>query len=223
MGEGRVDAEYWKGRWRRGELGWHADKPNPGIIEVFPSLDLPPGSRILVPLCGKSLDMGWLLSAGYGVVGVEVSPLACAAVFESLGVEPRSSTSGPFEVWEHGDLRLLCGDVFRLRAEDVGEVSGWYDRAALIALDPLQRQRYRVVMERILCPGARGLLLALSYPPHEKQGPPFTVPESEILEQWGEGFTVDVVARADVLDEDPKFRRWGLSRLEQTTYTLKRL
>ena len=65
-------------------------------------------------------------------------------------------------------------------------------------------------------------MLGLSYPDHEKDGPPFTVPEREVLDQWGSGFDVQVLEREDVLDHDPKFRRWGLSELTQTTYLLRR-
>jgi Thiopurine S-methyltransferase (TPMT). len=34
---------------------------------------------VLVPLCGKSLDMDWLLDAGYKVFGIELSNIAIQA------------------------------------------------------------------------------------------------------------------------------------------------
>ena len=72
----------------------------------------------------------------------------------------------------------ICGDVFALDADALADCSAVFDRAALIALPPELRQRY---VQRVVCPaaaGCRGLLITLEYPPHEKQGPPFTVTRS---------------------------------------------
>ena len=183
----------------------------------------PNGGRVLVPLCGKSLDLMWLAGRGHEVTGVELSELACEQFFSEQGLVPETSSSGAFKAYEAGGVRLLCGDVFQLTPEDIGEVSAWYDRAALIALSPEQRPAYERVMAQVLPSGARGLLIGLAYPPHEKAGPPFPVPESEVTDTWGADFELEVLERADVVDDEPRFRQaWGLTELIQTLYVLRR-
>ncbi|WP_261863761.1 hypothetical protein [Psychrobacter sp. JCM 18900] len=54
---------------------------NPLLIEYFNRLNLTAGSRIFVPLCGKSIDMVWLATQGYDVVGVELVETAVQEFF----------------------------------------------------------------------------------------------------------------------------------------------
>ena len=60
--------EFWQKKWQSNQLGFNQNKPNPMLIEYLPTLNLAQGSRIFVPLCGKSIDMDWLASQGYDVV-----------------------------------------------------------------------------------------------------------------------------------------------------------
>ncbi len=46
-----------------------------------------PSISILVPLCGKSLDLHWLYQHGHSVVGVELSGLAAKQFFEENGIQ----------------------------------------------------------------------------------------------------------------------------------------
>merc|ERR1719319_1113662 len=71
----------WKSQWHVGRTPFHMEKVNPDLkryIENFgPSY---PGNAktILVPCCGKSLDVKFLLQKGYHVVGVEIVDKALA-------------------------------------------------------------------------------------------------------------------------------------------------
>ena len=178
---------------------------------------------MLVPLCGKSLDLVWLADRGHEVIGVELSELACEQFFAEHGLVPVRSAVGAFRAYDAGRVQILCGDIFQLTVEDVGEISAWYDRAALIALSPEQRPGYERLMARVLPSGARGLLIGLAYPAHEKSGPPFPVPEMEVSGTWDSDFELHVLESADVVDDEPRFRQsWGLTELIQTLYALRR-
>ena len=84
-----MHAGYWYERWREGRIGFHLNDTNPNLTEWFDRLDLKPGSRIFVPLCGKSVDMLWLVEQGMEVVGVELLELgALAAVDRILQGQP---------------------------------------------------------------------------------------------------------------------------------------
>ena len=55
----------WEGRWSEGKTGWHKDKVNPHLEEFFSRFTgNVEGKRILVPMCGKSIDLAWLHGKG---------------------------------------------------------------------------------------------------------------------------------------------------------------
>ena len=78
-----MDTEYWRDRWQQNRIEFHQDAVSPYLQRFLAELKLAPGARVFVPLCGKSKDMLWLSAQGYGVFGVEVSPLAVAAFFSA--------------------------------------------------------------------------------------------------------------------------------------------
>ena len=63
-------ADFWEQRWREGQIGFHQDEVTPLLRQYWPSLALPAGSRVFIPLAGKTLDMAWLAAQGYRVLGV---------------------------------------------------------------------------------------------------------------------------------------------------------
>ena len=62
----------WLERWRDGRIAFHRDAVHPALERYWPDLQNQ-GSKILVPLCGKSLDMRWLAGQGHPVLGIELA------------------------------------------------------------------------------------------------------------------------------------------------------
>lgn len=52
-----MNSKFWQQRWQEERIGFHKSDVNPELIKHFSALALPFGSRVLVPLCGKSVDM----------------------------------------------------------------------------------------------------------------------------------------------------------------------
>jgi thiopurine S-methyltransferase len=71
--------------------------------------------------------------------------------------------------------------------------------------------------------GCRGLLVTLEYPQHEKNGPPFSVPEDEVEALYGRDWTIDVLERRDILAAQPGFVAEGVTALATVAYRLQRL
>jgi thiopurine S-methyltransferase len=175
-----MNREFWLERWQKGQIGFHQDEPEARLVALFPR-PAAGGERVLVPLCGKSLDMVWLAGQGCEVVGVELSRLACEAFFEENGVECTVRREGRFEVFRGGPYAIYCGDYFDLTPAELAGVSAYYDRAALIALPPEMRSRYVVHLRALLSDRApRGLVLAIEYPEGLMQPPPFSVSPAEV-------------------------------------------
>ncbi|MDD5754757.1 MAG: hypothetical protein PHN45_08410 [Methylococcales bacterium] len=70
------DNHLWLQFWRDQRVDFHQTVVNSLLIKFWSSLNLDYGSRVFVPLCGKSLDMIWLSQQGHEVIGVELSPVA---------------------------------------------------------------------------------------------------------------------------------------------------
>jgi thiopurine S-methyltransferase len=215
-----MDADFWLQRWQEGQIGFHRDDVMPLLDKHWPSLELPPGSRVLVPLCGKSLDMHWLAAQGHRVLGVELSPLAVTQFFEEAGLEPSRTNSRYGEHFSAGPIEILLGDAFGLDPTLLGDVAGVYDRAALIALPPDLRRRYRDTTYAALPPGCRGLLITLEYLQAQKNGPPFSVAQAEVDTLFALPWHARLLERRDILAQEPRFREEGLTALDTAVYRL---
>ncbi|WP_300271561.1 thiopurine S-methyltransferase [Halomonas sp.] len=186
----------WLARWREGRIGFHRDAPHPALRRHWPGLAVPAGTKVLVPLCGKSLDMRWLGRQGHPVLGIELSPEAVEQ-FLAEGGEPVSRyRQAGFEVCRQGSVELWRGDVFHFHIEQAAEIGAFYDRAALIALPPATRQRYAFHLAQLIPPGASGLLIGLERAAgEERSGPPFHVPEEEVRELFEPNFRITLLER----------------------------
>ena len=217
-----MDAEFWQQRWRDGQIGFHQERVTPLLEKHWDALDLPAGSKVFVPLAGKSRDMDWLAARGHRVLGVELSELAVRQFFAERGLVPTITDSHLGKHHVTGQIELICGDAFALDAATFADCSAVYDRAALIALPPDMRQRYADELYARLPSGCRGLLITLEYPQHEKSGPPFSVDESEVHALFDRDWHVETLERRDILAEQPGFVAEGVSALQTAAYRLQR-
>jgi thiopurine S-methyltransferase len=174
-----------------------------------------------VPLCGKTLDLLWLASRGHGVVGVEISELGVTELFAENGLEPRVTETPPFRTYAVDELRVLVGDYFDLTPAHLQGVGAVFDRASLIALPSQMRPAYAEHFKTIVPATASSLLITLDYDQSEMSGPPFAVGRDEIESLFGDRYRLRGLARFDVIDESPGFRRRGLTALSEHVWMLE--
>ncbi|WP_447649561.1 thiopurine S-methyltransferase [Pseudomonas abietaniphila] len=217
-----MEPQFWHERWAINQIGFNQSEVNPYLQRFWPELNLKPGERVLVPLCGKTIDMRWLNQQGLHVVGVELSEKAVQDFFSEGGVEPRVEVRGHFKVYSVEACEIWCGDFFALKAKDIGNCSALYDRAALIAFPAEMRWRYVECLNRILPADCRGLLISLDYEQSEIAGPPFSVSEEEVMQLLSPEWRVKLIADEDVLHKSRKFLDAGASRLIETAYRMFR-
>ena len=184
-----MDHAFWNERWQEGRIGFHNNQVHPMLAAQIGTLGLAPGGRVFLPLCGKTVDIGWLLEQDYRVAGVELSRIAVEQLFEELGVEPEISRDGPLTRFSAPGLDVWAGDIFDLSAEVLGPVDAVYDRAALVALPLGMRPRYATHVPAITC-HATQLLITFDYDQSVMKGPPFSVPLGEITALYGRGFAI---------------------------------
>lgn len=159
-----MQADFWHARWANNQIGFHLDEVNPYLMRHLSRLRLQAGEQVLVPLCGKTLDLAWLAAQGLDVLGVELSEKAVSDFFAENGLQPAIDQLDGFRRYRAAGITLLQGDFFALQSGHLAGCRAFYDRAALIALPPDMRERYAGHLQAILPARSLGLLVTIDYP-----------------------------------------------------------
>lgn len=176
--------------------------------------------KVFVPLCGKSKDLWWLQQSGYETLGVECSELAVEQFFTEQQLNYSRMNKESHVSYKSGKLEILLGDFFTLQADDIGNITDIFDRASLIALPKEMRREYVNKVTELQKPGTRTLLIILTYPENEMDGPPFSVSEKEVNELYRDNFKIEKLAAKNILEDEPRFKDKGLTTLTETAYKL---
>ena len=205
--------ENWLQRWEQGNIGWH-ESAGSDLLRKWWDV-LPSQQRVLVPLCGKALDLLWLEQRGHHVTGVELSAIAIEAFFAEHQLEYTTNDTDGLVCYRANDrhIEIFCGDYFSFNSEPFSAV---FDRGALVALPPALRAQYAEQTTRLMAPGAAQLLITLSYAQEVIAGPPFSVESSEVRSYWP---GLPVAEEFEALQQSPpKFRQAGLKSVMETLW-----
>jgi len=213
----------WHSRWESNKIGWHADQVNQNLIDYFSKLNLVDGDKIFVPLCGKSVDMFYLLKRGLKVVGVEMSEIAVEQFFSENKLEYSVAKVDDLMLYEGDGIQIFCGDFFTLKANHLVDVKAVYDRASLIALDKALRQKYVNHLNDIILKDVRVLLLTLNYPQHQWVGPPYAVSKLEVDSLYGGSFQCQELQNISDIENEPMFLLQGVDFVEKAVYCLQKV
>eukprot|EP00123_Amoebidium_parasiticum_P016572 comp23500_c0_seq1/m.39360 comp23500_c0_seq1/g.39360 ORF comp23500_c0_seq1/g.39360 comp23500_c0_seq1/m.39360 type:complete len:250 (-) comp23500_c0_seq1:165-914(-) len=210
----------WSGMWKENKIGFHRPEVNDKLLAFYEQWTegVPAGSRVLVPLCGKTVDLMHLADKAHHVVGVEWVPEAVNQFWTDTAALPLDKVSfrnvGDHEVstaetdTAAKSVGMVRGDFFSIdKTEAVPSLIGndakfdlIWDRAALVAIPPHLRDQYSQVEANMIRPGGRLLLVTYTYDkvtPESKDGPPHSVPVNQVLELYGRFFNVQ-----HLVDED---------------------
>lgn len=214
------DNHLWLKLWRDRRADFHQKTVNRYLARFWPNLARPQGSRVFVPLCGKSLDMIWLAEQGHEVIGVELSPIAVRAFFRENRLQPSRRRIGDFTLWEHGRISILCGDYFSLDKADLGQVDTVYDRAALTALPEDVRRLYVAHLRKIVPANAGVLLLTIEDAAEDDPLEQAIGVDKELTALYSEGFEISLKHVESVFETDPQAPKQPPRRAEYKVYRL---
>ncbi len=217
-----MQLEFWYQRWQQDQTGFHLTEVNAYLLRHWNTLGVRPGSRVLVPLCGKSVDMAWLASNNYPILGVEYSRKAVEAFYTEQGFEFAYQQTQDFTLYSAKQIDILQGDFFNLDAQRLSDVVAVYDRASLVALPEDMRLAYADLLIKSLPLQAVILLITVEYEQSEMQGPPFSVTEDEVQRLFSGSFDVELREQQDMLADQPRFRERGLGYMHEKVYKLTR-
>lgn len=192
-----MDISFWLQRWEKNNIGFHKSEANPLLVKYFNELSLVKGSRVFLPLCGKTLDIAWLLSNGYRVVGAELIEIAIEQLFMELGVEPKISKAGEVRHYSAKNIDIFVGNIFDLHSNMLGPVDAIYDRAALVAMPREVRNRYTAHLTEITNKAPQ-LLISFEYDQSLMEGPPFSVDIEEVNQHYRDSYNLSLIVSTNV-------------------------
>ncbi|WP_295798322.1 thiopurine S-methyltransferase [uncultured Microbulbifer sp.] len=192
-----MEKAFWLEKWQKNEIGFHNTKAHPLLVRYFDHLCLNTGSRLFLPLCGKTLDIAWLLSRGFRVAGAELSELAVVQLFEALGVKPEILPQGELTRYSSDGIDIFVGDIFQLQPEALGPIDAIYDRAALVALPEDMRRQYSAHLQALTAIAPQ-LLITFDYDQAVMPGPPFCVSDDEVTQHYGSEYRLTLTEAVDV-------------------------
>lgn len=191
----------WEAKWNheyKSKPRFHLPIPNPNLVKFHSNEFNPPKNNpILLPLCGKTIDLQWLSTAGHQcVVGIEGVEKSIQELKDELLHDLRHRSNDSDNVWttapegqkwfqpsisasseDDSCISIVCSDFFELSPSTFGVESpcfgAVYDRAALVAVPPHSRPQYVDVIDSLLIPG--GQILMVTVDSGRDTGPPFPV------------------------------------------------
>lgn len=206
-----MELSYWESRWNKNKTGFHMPEGYPGLQKHWASLKLGRQPQVLVPLCGKSIDLITLEKIGADVIGVEISEKAILSLFDEHQRSYETESYAGFKIFRSGNINLWQGDFLKFPKQAVPGVDLIYDKAALVALPPNKRKAYANKLISLSCPETKILLHHFIYPQEEMPGPPFSVNTSEIEEYFSGKFTITLLEEDQIPSKRFKpFQRRGL-------------
>lgn len=213
-----MEAQFWVESWQMGgtKTSFHRRDIHPYLLKHFPPAALQ-GKRILVPLCGKTVDMAYFRQYADAVIGVELVEEAVRQFF----TEQMLSYQQVGNRFSTERLTIICGDFFSLTRADIGHIDLVYDRASLVALPLPMRMQYINQINELLPVGSQQFINTLEYAPLLSE-PPFSVTPEEVMNYYGTNHTIQHLEAPD-LPEHRMVQKFNLRFLREHGFLLTKL
>ncbi|XP_063040957.1 probable thiopurine S-methyltransferase [Engraulis encrasicolus] len=214
----------WEDRWHEGRTGFH----QPHVHKLLENnLDKVlcdrKDVRFFFPLCGKAVDMKWLVDKGHSVVGVEISEKAIKQFFEEHEVAYAEETVSAIpgaKVFKSSDgkISMYQCDLYKFSSEVAGQFGAIWDRGSLVAINPCDRPRYAALIASLMDKNCKYLLDTLLYNPELYSGPPFFVSDEDVKNLFGPSCDIQLLEETDAFQE--RHKQWGLDSLTEKVHLL---
>lgn len=177
-------AQFWLDAWQQERIPFHKNEVHPDLLSFWPTLSIQPKSTVLVPLCGKSLDLLWLVQQGHQVIGIELCEQAALKFFKEQSLNFSTKNEQGIIRYYADSLSIWVSDIFNLTPSLIPQVDVVYDRAALVALPQKLRALYAHLCIQWLKPEGSIFLNTLNYEHKQLLGPPYSVSPEEIADLY---------------------------------------
>lgn len=218
-----MDKAYWLNRWETGNTRFNEPVPHRYLVKYFDELNLSPGDSIFVPLCGKSVDMVWMMRHKHPIIGVEISPIAINDFLAENEIQALKSQEDGFCVYRHNLGMLYQGDLFTFNPACLNEIKAVYDRGCFVALPPMSiRLQYIDWLKSTLQTGTRILFISIEHNNPSIAEPPFSVSDKELRQYFNKEFSVNLLRKEEAAEIKPHWQERGIKCLWESVYLIER-
>lgn len=220
-----MTVEDWEYRWSLDQTKFHMPKVHPMLQKHIQKLTQDKAKqRIFVPLCGKSLDMKWLLDQGHEVIGNECVDSGCRQFFEEHNipytVENLVGVKGVvYKATDGKSIKLYRCDCFDLSSKLVGKMDCIWDRGGFVALPVKERQRYASVIQGLMKPDCRFMLDCFLVDNEVFGGPPFNCSSDDVSRYFDKYCKIEKIDRVDAFTKWQE--SWGIKSFIEEVYLLQ--
>jgi thiopurine S-methyltransferase len=211
-----MEASFWFKSWELGgfHTSFHRRDIHPYVLEYLNPEEIE-NKNILVPLCGKTVDMMYLSQYANRVIGVEIVEEAILQFFAENNLKYEKPDA---ETYISGNITILQKDFMALTKEDIGTIDWILDRASLVALPYEMRVDYIRSIDRLSDIGTKQLVVTLEYFPLIHSAP-FCITPDEVEAYYGEGHFIKHVEQPS-LPNHGMVRKWNLEYLIEHGFIL---
>ncbi len=211
-----MQASFWHNSWELGgfHTSFHRKDIHPYVLQYMAPREIEE-KNILVPLCGKTVDLLYLAQYANKVIGVELVEEAIHQFFSenNLPVSQPDDTT-----YVSGNITIYRRDFMELTSEEIGPIDWILDRASLVALPYDMRMKYLETINRLSGIGTQQLVITLEYFPLLESAP-FSITPAEITQYYGFGNAIRHV-ESPGLPNHGMVRRWNLDFLIEHGFLL---
>ena len=208
--------EFWLKKWESKEIGFHQNRVHNLLTKYKDFFSSPSTNKdcILVPLCGKSLDLIYLASLGLNVVGVELSSLACEEFFSENNIEFNKIQKSHWVEYTSSQITIICGDIFEIDFSKY-QFHYLYDRASLIALNTSLRHKYISLIKKLKI--ANQFIITLEFN-DSLSGPPFSISDKDIAQYYGVEYSIET---KEIIDLPLEVHKDKITTLKENLFYLR--
>jgi len=205
-----MEISFWDSKWRKGHIGFHMEKGYEPLQKFWKKLELPDRATVLVPFCGKSVDLVWLAGNGANVKGVEIIEKAVRDFFREQQLTPNISKNGNFNIFKSGPIEIWQGNFFKLEKSELPYIDVIYDKGGLVAIPEKLQTKYADQLFSLTNPDTKILLHHFEYPQEEMNGPPFSVTLECIKKLFGDKYSIRTLLQETTNRKYENFSKRGL-------------
>lgn len=170
------EKENWNKRWIERDTPWSYPEADNAFYEDFTEvskhLKKSDSLKALIPLSGSSPSIKYLYEKNFKVTAVEFSEAAIIDLKNSLFPMIPFDISGE-KHWAN-NIEIYNSDFFLFNADEKFDLI--YDRAAFVAIDPYNREKYIEKLLQLSKPGSLLYLSLFEWDSNDEYGPPFSSP-----------------------------------------------
>ncbi|MBT3785928.1 hypothetical protein HOF92_13215 [bacterium] len=195
----------WEQIWQGAAPRFDQSEPNLLLLEYLK--DIEPSSTDetwFLPLCGRSIDIDFLLRTGRKVVMNDFCQDPVISVFQRCKIEYSLRKEQGFLCLDSEKLFGYVGDFFRISKYWVSRCNHSYDRAGMVIFDKPQREEYARTLANLHNSGHQYLLVGFDYQSEEidsKANYPLPLPFKEVVDLFSKDYLIE--AKSSYTSEQP--------------------